>query len=209
MIHIAKYNIKDKVEQATTQEYDTKSFIIIFFLSAFIGWVLEVVLELIDNGRFVNRGVLIGPYLPIYGYGCLLVLLTFSKTKLKKVSSNAIATFLLITLFCTILEYCTSIFLETVYGMKWWDYSNNILNFQGRISLITSLFFGIAGCFALYDYAPFINNKIEKIPNKIITAICIILICIYLIDSIYCIKYPNMGEGITIKVTNLGNLFKS
>lgn len=182
------------------QNYNTQTLIILFFLSAFIGWIWEVILEVIDSGKLVNKGVLIGPYLPIYGFGCLFILLLFSKTKLKNLAHNFFVTFLLVTLTCTILEYCGSVYLETVYGMRWWDYSNIILNFQGRISLITSILFGIAGSFGLYYFAPYINKRLLKISNKVLEIICLILISVFVIDNIYCLKHPNSGEGITTVV---------
>jgi len=192
--------IKNKINQAYMQDYNIETLIIIFFSSSFIGWIWEVINMFAEEGILVNRGILIGPYLPIYGCGCLLILLIFLKTKLKKICKNIFGTFLLTALLCTILEYGTSYYLEIVYGMKWWDYSKYFLNIHGRISFITSMFFGIMGCFCLYIYAPFIKEKVKKIPKKITIVICIILILFFLVDNIYSFKNPNTGNGITINI---------
>lgn len=207
------HRIKDKIKDAQNPNYNIQTLIIIFFLTAFIGWIWEILLELMNNGRLVNKGTLIGPYLPIYGYGCLFIVVLFTKTKLKNIGNNVPSAFLLITIICTLLEYCTSLYLEKVYGMRWWDYSNNFLNLNGRISLITSLFFGIAGCFGLYFYAPYVNKMLTKIPTKVTKIMCIILVSIFIIDNIYCFKHPNSGEGITTivirEVTNFENNIKN
>ena len=52
------------------------TFIFIFFIGSTAGWVLELFYRRIDHGKWVNPGFLVGPYLPIYGFGlCILLLL--------------------------------------------------------------------------------------------------------------------------------------
>lgn len=204
--------IKIKINNCKEEKYSVKSLIIIFFVTAFIGWIWEILLELIINGNLVNKGTLIGPYLPIYGYGCIFTILLFTKTNIKNISNNIIKTFCVIVLIFTALEYFTSLYLEKVYGLRWWDYSNYSLNLNGRISLITSLFLGIAGCYGLYFYAPYINKKIMKISKNLLKIICSILVIIFFIDNVYCFKNPNSGEGITTvvirEINNIENMSK-
>ena len=188
---------KDRINGAINQEYETNLLIIIFFITGFIGWIWEVLLEFLTDGIFVNKGTLIGPYLPIYGFGCLLILLLFTNVKMRKIASNLLLSFVLICVIFTFLEYGTSFYLEKVYGMRWWDYSDYYFNLNGRISLITSILFGIAGCFGLYCYAPFVNKLIKKVHPKTIKAICFILVFIIIVDFVYCFRNPNAGEGIT------------
>ena len=187
------------------EKYDTKTLIIIFFLTAFIGWLWEVFLELALSGILVNKGIFIGPYLPIYGFGIILILLMFSRTSLKKFSNNRFISFFIISIICTLLEFGTSVILEKIYGMKWWDYSNYWLNFNGRISIITSFIMGVAGSFGFYIYAPSVRKKIKRVNQKYLTIICCIWVLIFSIDFCLCYKNPNQGIGITENI--VFNLF--
>ena len=54
--------------------YKITDYILFFFVFSFIGWVWEVCLVLVQTGKLVNRGVLFGPWLPIYGVGCTIII---------------------------------------------------------------------------------------------------------------------------------------
>ena len=94
----------------------------------------------------------------------------------------------------TIFEYIASVVLEDLFGLRWWDYTNEVFNFQGRISLAFSLAWGIIGILFVEKLHPFVKSKIEKLTNKISTNKQIILLYIFLIiisiDFVLsCIKY--------------------
>lgn len=178
----------------SNESYNIKSFILLFFLFGFISWVWEVSLFFVQTGELVNKGTLIGPWLPIYGVGGVITLSICSNPKIKK---NFFLTFCFISILCSILEYFTSVYLEDIYGLRWWDYSNYFWNIDGRICLLASVFFGLIGSFGLYVIAPNLNKKIDMIPSKIQTILCTILILAFLFDFGYCLNNPNSGDGIT------------
>ena len=109
-------------------------YIILFLLFSFIGWAWEVGLCLILQQKFVNRGVLFGPWLPIYGTGGLF--LYFLLYRLKK---HPIVIFLLAVIICSALEYLAGYMLEQIWGVRWWDYSDYFMNLHGHICLLFSL----------------------------------------------------------------------
>lgn len=189
-------NTNSKINELVSSEekYDIKSYILLFFLVAFISWIWEVLLFFTQTGELVNKGTLIGPWLPIYGVGTMIILSICSKPKIKK---NFFITFIIISIMCSLLEYFTSLYLEVVYGLRWWDYSNYFWNIDGRICFLASIFFGLVGSFGLYIVAPKINKKIKRIPEKIQTIICYILILFFCIDLGYSLNHPNSGDGIT------------
>lgn len=84
---------------------------IIFCVYALIGWIYEVSLILIRDHHFVNRGVLFGPFLPIYGFGILILLLCLKKFMQHKHLANnyiwsTISIFTIVTFITvTIIEY--------------------------------------------------------------------------------------------------------
>ena len=127
------------------------TYFLYFIIYAFLGWSMEVICKLIEKHRFINRGFLVGPICPIYGYGVLLIVLLIGSTK-----GDLLAVFLKSILVCSILEYLTSYFMEKIFNARWWDYSRRKFNLNGRICLETMLPFGILGVFVIYILHPFI-----------------------------------------------------
>ena len=157
-------------------------YILLFFIYAFIGWCIEVVAKIIDDRKFVNRGFLIGPILPIYGIGVLLILLV------TKQGDNFIIVFLKAIGVCSILEYFTSWIMEVFFKTRWWDYSRRKFNINGRICINTMLPFGILGLLVVYVLNPFFTYIIDHSPyvlNVIITGIFVFFI---LLDFIITLK---------------------
>ena len=165
--------------------------ILYFFVYSFLGWIIEKIYALFVHGYFVKRGFLYGPICPIYGFGAIaLILLT------KKIYKKPFIKFLIATIAFTLFEYVVSIMLENIFGLRWWDYSNDFLNIQGRISLIYSLFWGLIGWILLEKLHPIIKNKVEKINeingNNIQLIFAITLIIILMCDTVFSvIKYLN------------------
>ena len=176
-----------------TRRYSIWSLIAIFFTAAIIGWLFEVSLHIIEQGEFVKRGVLQGPWLPIYGYGCILIL-----TVLYKFRKKPLKEFFLIIILCGIVEYCTGVYLEhTFNGTRWWDYSGYFLNIHGRVCAEGLLVFGLGGIILVYMLAPLIDNLLKRVNPKKLIVICCILLSLFIFDHIYSHYYPNEGKGIT------------
>ena len=180
------------------QKYTLSSLILLFFTFAFIGWLWEVLLYVYKDGIFVNRGVLHGPWLPIYGAGGVVILfLLFLPKKFKKLMDNPILTFFIVVLLCGIIEYTTSWYLEVSQGLRWWDYTGNFLNLNGRICFEGLAFFGLGGCICLYIVAPHMQEIFSKMKPKFRNILCIVLVLIFLVDVAYSFNNPNVGAGIT------------
>ena len=193
------YIIKEKEKRRRFEvvnylrHYNIPSLILIFFIFAFVGWAWEVALHLLNDGVFVNRGIMHGPWLPIYGTGGVLVLILLNKFR-----DKPILEFISIIIICGIVEYFTSYYLEIAHnGEKWWDYSGYFLNLNGRICAEGLLVFGLGGMAAVYAIAPALDNLIKKMNKELVLTISIILVTAFTIDNIYSSKHPNMGDGIT------------
>lgn len=175
------------------RKYSIWSLIAMFFIFAIIGWVWEVILHIIVDGEFVKRGVLHGPWLPIYGYGGILIL-----TVLNKFRDKPLIQFLTIIVLCGTIEYFTAVYLEYAYnGQKWWDYTGYFLNLHGRICAEGLLVFGLGGIAVVYIVAPLLDNIIQKIDRKKLITVCCILLAVFIFDNIYSKTDPNVGKGIT------------
>lgn len=161
-------------------------YVIYFMIYSFIGWCMEVVCKLFQFKRFINRGFLIGPICPIYGYGVLFIILLIGKD-----TSDILAVFLKAILICSVLEYFTSYFMEKLFKARWWDYSSKKYNINGRICLETMLPFGILGCFVVYIVHPVIVKFVNIFPSTLIVTIASILFVVYIIDNIISINVMN------------------
>ncbi|MEG1705218.1 MAG: putative ABC transporter permease [Clostridia bacterium] len=159
---------------------------IAFIIYAFIGWIFEVICVAFIEKKFVNRGFLIGPYCPIYGFGSITMTLLLQKYK-----DDIMILFVMSVVICSILEYITSYIMEKLFKARWWDYSHKKFNINGRISLYNSIIFGIFGCLIILAINPMIIKIINLIPNIMLYIISFVLFCIFIIDNIISFKIIN------------------
>ncbi len=117
--------------------------ILLFFAYAFLGWCIEVTLKYFQFHRFINRGFLTGPWLPIYGSGAALI--TVAIKGLAPLESSVGTTFAVSFLLCGFLEYMTSYVLEKRFHARWWDYSQKPMNLHGRVWIGNLILFGLGG----------------------------------------------------------------
>ena len=133
------------------------SLILLFFSYAFIGWCIEVTLKYFQFHRFINRGFLTGPWLPIYGSGAVLI--TIAVKGAAPLESSIGTTFVLSLLLCGLLEYLTSYVLEKRFHARWWDYSQKPMNLHGRVWIGNLILFGLGGVLIVN----LINPLLERI----------------------------------------------
>ncbi len=172
-------------------------YILFFFACAFIGWVWEVLLTFIQTGTFVNRGVLHGPWLPIYGFGGAGILILLNRFR-----NSPPVVFFLSALCCGIMEYLTGWYLETFKHLKWWDYSDLPLNLHGRICLLSVVCFGFCGLIIVYLIYPRLHHTFAKLKFQPKAILCVALVLFFLTDSAYSNSHPNTGQGITSEITS-------
>ena len=181
----------------TYPDFEISKIVLFFFFFSIIGWLWEVFYFIVIKGQLVNRGFLRGPWLPIYGFGCALLILFTKSKKLRKLLNSPVWTFIFITIFCTALEYITSYVIEKQTGVRYWDYSKLFMNINGRVCLKNSIFFGIGGSLCIYIIGPAFSKHIEIIPKKIRYLLVTILVITISLDFAYSIINLHTGEGIT------------
>lgn len=140
--------------------------ILYFFIYSFLGWLMEVIYAMFVERHFVNRGFLYGPICPIYGFGALILI-----GSLRNLKGNKILKFIVAVVAFSVFEYIVSYILEILFNQRWWDYSNDILNLQGRISILYSLVWGVLGLLFTEKLHPFVRKQLEKISLLIPKAI--------------------------------------
>ena len=164
-------------------------YIFYFFIFSFLGWLLETTYSFIVLGHFVNRGFLYGPLCPIYGWGALILIIFLGKFKKKPLKL-----FIYSSIIFSAFEYYVSYILEALFREYWWDYSNDFMNLNGRISIFYTLAWGFIALIFIGYIFPFFEKKtnlvLSKIPERLKLIIPYILIIIWLIDTILsCISY--------------------
>ena len=114
----------------------------IFLIGSIIGYIIEMIVGLVQNGHFVSRqGLLFGPFIQVYGVGLVIYYLVISNIKQK----NYIKIFFTSMLLGGIVEYLFSFFQEVLFGTISWDYSDLMFNLNGRTSLLHCLYWGTGG----------------------------------------------------------------
>ena len=154
-------------------------YFLLFLIYSFIGWLIEVIGKLIEKHKFINRGFLIGPICPIYGHGCLLMILTLSRYK-----DNPLTLFIYAIFICSLLEYFTSYFMEKIFKARWWDYSTKRFNLNGRICAETMIPFGILGTLVICVINPIFEYILNLFNFETIKITAVVLFIIYIIDNI-------------------------
>jgi len=156
---------------------------ILFIIYSFMGWIGEVIYCSIPEKHFVNRGFLHGPICPVYGVGGILVVFLLAPFK-----DTWIELFFAATFVTTVLEYFTSWIMEILFHNRWWDYSQFKFNINGRVCLLNSLIFGVAGTLALRFVHPPIEYFIKSIKSPIIEIVAIVLAMLFITDLIITVR---------------------
>ena len=144
--------------------------ILIFFAFSLVGWCIEVTLKYFEFGRFINRGFLTGPWLPIYGTGA--VLCTVGVQGLAPLESGYGTTFVICFVLCGTLEYMTSFVMEKRFHARWWDYSKKPMNLHGRVWIGNLVLFGLGGVLIVHVFDPLLCRlfALISLPVRELTA---------------------------------------
>lgn len=176
----------------------TKYIILFFFYSA-AGWCLESLYCSIGEKRFVNRGFLTGPMCPIYGTAALvMVILIYNPFR-----DNPLAVFLLGIILCDIVEFITSYLMEKLFSARWWDYTYELLNINGRICLKHTLYWGVISIIFVKTIHPAIDRLYSKIDGVYLKAILIITLVVFTLDLINAVRKALDIRKLQVKINTL------
>ena len=153
-----------------------------FFIFGFAGWCMEVILKYRQFHRFINRGFLTGPILPIYGFGVILITLVVGN--LASVESGVVMTFALSLVICGLVEYLTSYVLEKIFHARWWDYSQKPMNLNGRVWIGNLVLFGLAGVAVIHIVNPILFPALDRIPFGVRRAVATVLLAVLAADFV-------------------------
>lgn len=178
--------------------YGFLQWIMLFYIYCFVGWCIESSLVSIHEKKFVNRGFIRGPFLPLYGFGAITILVSTLPVR-----GNPILVFICGMIATTILEYFTAWLMETFLKMKYWDYSEFKFNYKGRISLMSSLFWGVLSLLLTYLLHGFVEGIVLKLTPTFMLILVIIISCFFVSDTIVAFRTAFDMNKLLEKITNI------
>ena len=179
-----KYSIR---ELETWQKIGIACGIII--IPGFIGWLIEFWFAFWDNGMqdWYWRGGNFLPWINMYSIGSFLILACTYKFR-----DKPLKVLLISLLVAGTFELTTGFIFDKVFGLRYWNYKNEILNFHGYVCLLSLSGFAVGGLFLNYMLMPFLIKLSKKIPKKIFLTVGITLVSLILIDEIYNLVFTNL-----------------
>ena len=179
-----------------------------FFLGSFCGFLWEILIFLVKDGTFRNRGFFYGPWLPVYGIGAVIFYCLFHHSE-KNISARSTPFFLLkikyhpITIFVktallgTVLELVIGWFLDTFFDLRYWNYSSYPFNLHGYICLLSAVGFGVAGMLWICVFSEIFRKLWFSLPPDFRRGFNSVMILLFLADCAAALIFPNTGHGIT------------
>ena len=177
--------------------------IIYFFIYCMCGYVCEVVYCSVPAKRFVNRGFLYGPYLPIYGFGAISVILA-----LEPFFDKPYLVFIFGMIVTSVLEYFTSWLLEKFFNTKLWDYSKHRININGRVCLLNSTLFAILCLVVVYVIQPAIADFVGKFPQWLYHPLALVIAIVMSVDATASIYHMAAFQAKVREVKEKGKEFQ-
>ncbi len=159
------------------EEYSIQIWLLLFFVYSFLGWIWETSYVSIKEHKFQNRGFVRGPFLPIYGSGALIILLSTVAVR-----ENIYLIFILGSLSSTILEVITGYVMELIFKVRYWDYSYKKIHYKGYICLSSTIAWGFFSIILVMIINVPIENLVFQIPSVILEVIVLLLVIVFTVD---------------------------
>lgn len=151
---------------------------LIFLVGSAVGWIYEEIFYWITEGLLRNRGILYGPWLPIYGVGALGIY------ALKPLKRHPVLLFLLCIVITGVVEYIIGYVGIRCFGLRLWDYRGLFLNLHGIICFRSVVSFGVLGMVFHYLLEPTGEKLFRRVPDRRMRIICLLLAAVLAADCI-------------------------
>jgi uncharacterized membrane protein len=179
------------MKQSDNENKSLRYILLYFLIYAIMGWLLETAYAVSTLGHFVKRGFLYGPICPIYGYGAVILI-----SCLKKYEKQPLKLFIYSSIIFSVFEYVACFALEALFSLRWWDYTYDFMNLNGRISIFFTFAWGIIALLFIHFIHPFFEKKVQKILSKIPVNLQIIFLniafAVLVVDTVLSsVKYLN------------------
>lgn len=158
-------------------QYHFDQWLCFFYFYCIFGWVFESTYVSLKKRHFVNRGFLKGPWLPLYGSGALVILLTTLPFQ-----HNKIAVYFIGAAAATLLEYVTGVLMVKIFRVRYWDYSNQKFHFQGHICLTSSIAWGGLSLLLIYVIHKPVEKLVLSMSENLISVVTVTVTAVLIFD---------------------------
>ena len=208
MNEMEKYNMEKEVEVKEKKHIKIAGItlwriVAYFIIYSVVGFIIETIFGVLTKGVLESRkSFLYGPFCSIYGLGAVLMILPLQRFK-----KNNYTLFAAGFVIGSIIEYLVSLIGELIFHIKWWDYSDQILNLNGRICVLFSLFWGLLAIYLMSDINKRVDKLIDFLKKKISMGIlktAVVLVSIFLAFDLGITAYAL--QMFTIRIVHDNNL---
>ena len=156
-------------------------YVALFAIYSFMGWIIEVIYRSITQRKFVNAGFLFGPFIPIYGFGALFIIL------LQYIFHGwyLVPRLIIFGLALTVIEYMVGYFSEKIFKLTLWDYSEYKFNLHGRVSLLFSIIWAALAFIFITFIHPVVLQNATFLNGAYLQTVAIAFIIYYAVDYAY------------------------
>ena len=167
------------ITEEKEQKTDQLCYLFLIFLTGcLVGWIYEEIFYWVTEGLLRNRGILYGPWLPIYGVGAMAIY------AMKPVKKQPVLLFLLCAAVSGIVEYIIGYAGLHLFGLRLWDYRGLLLNIDGIICLRSVLSFALMGLVFHYWLEPAAERMVKKMNPRTVRSVCLFLLLLFLVDCV-------------------------
>lgn len=151
----------------------------LYLIGGLIGTIYEEIFYLITINKFVNSsGSVVLPFNMVYGLGIILITFCFYQV------SNWLLIWLFSGILCGTVEFISSFLSEKTMHVISWDYSDKIMNLNGRTTIPLMVLWGLAGMVIIVLIVPFLLKLIHKIPDKVYNVFALIFLVMIVFDLV-------------------------
>lgn len=146
------------------------SWLVYFYFYSIFGWLFESGNVSIRQKKWVNRGFMKGPWLPLYGSGAVVILvatLPFAQYPVAVFFAGAVA--------ATVLEYFTGVAMLELFKVRYWDYSYRKIQFQGHICLVSTIVWGLLSLLMVYIIHPWVAHLVGAVNVEVVNVVTFII----------------------------------
>lgn len=182
--------------------YTLSQWMLLFYTYCFFGWVWESCYVSLKERRWINRGFLYGPWLPIYGTGAIVILLSTLKFQ-----DSIPLIYVAGMVGASLLELVTGWLMERLFHMRYWDYSKQPLNVNGYICLPVSLAWGGFSLLLVKVIHPQIDKLVALIPDRWVYPVSLVLTVLFVVDTTKSVQAVLDTRDLLEKLTQSNNTF--
>lgn len=150
--------------------YTGFQWLFLFYFYCFGGWCFESVFVSLKSRKWVNRGFMRGPFLPLYGTGAIMMLVVSMPFV-----DNILLTYIAGVIGATALEYVTGVVMEALFKVRYWDYTGKFMNYKGHICLRSSLAWGFFTILMTRVIHQPIEQLMYAMPEKLLHHLTVLL----------------------------------